>query len=153
MFPISVKHVREFNEIKPDNLKDFVIYIKQQLKDLKIDNIGIDYDKITFSNPFFSGQGRNHIMSMIDKGYFEVDIYSHKITYGYSMKTAFLFSVVTIIALMVFMNFEPGFNVFGILFVFFGISVNWIIHFIRQRMFFSRIIKGWKNRQGFGNAG
>ena len=111
--------------------------MKKELIRLKVNDITSNELRIDFTNAFFNGQGRNHLMAPVDKGYFELDKESGKLIYCFSMLRMFLIASGMILFIGA-MSRSWLFLLIGFLWIF---GVNWIINLIRQNLFMNRLKK------------
>ncbi len=139
MFPIIVKHVCNIKYIKPELANGYITAIGLELKNLKVDKIIIEGARIDFKNYIFNGQGRNHLMSGVDKGYFELDIYSQKLTYSYSTLRMFWVTLVMSIFFGCLFYSVSGFIGGGLLAFLWLYGMNWVLSYIRHRVFLNII--------------
>lgn len=137
MFPFTITQERTLGKI--NNLESTILIeaLKKELIRLKIDRFEYNDVEIDFKNPFFNGQGRNHLMSPVDKGSFKIDKHSDRFIYSYSLLRMFYITT----GMSVFVGLmSRNVSIFLLFFlVLFG--VNWFITLIRHMLFMNRLKK------------
>jgi len=87
MFAINIKYKR--SKTVSIETKQYLDLIEKELIRLKVDKIDHSPSKIHFKNSFFNGQGSNHLMATVDKGYFNIDSELRELEYSFSVTRMF----------------------------------------------------------------
>ena len=142
MFPLTVSLNKKLTIPGTKIADQYMLSLKQELMILKVDNLVVDRNKIDFTNGLFNGQGRNHLMSGVDKGYFEFDLNMQTLVYQYSTKRLFIIGifVAVFISSILFINGNliayPGIFYFSFFYGF-----NWIVTYVRHKSFLARLVR------------
>lgn len=110
-------------------------YLQNRFTGLKASDFQKEQYKITFKNRLFNGQGRNHILAIIDKGSFEMSPFDNKIIYQFSTLRTFLFFLVFGVIFTV-LSQEV---LIALLFTNLAYGLNVLITFIRLKFFIDKL--------------
>ena len=111
--------------------------IEKELHRLKITDIHMTENRLSFKNALFNLQGRNHLMSPIDRGYFKVDMDKQRLTYSYSTIRMMLITLI----MSLFLGLVSQMPIVGIIAFGWLFGVNWVIALIRHHLFMRRLIQ------------
>lgn len=111
--------------------------IEKELIRLKVDCIKPSDFEINFLNSFFNGQGRNHLMAPIDKGYFKLTRDLKTLEYSFSVTRMFY---ITLSMSLFFGLISQNYWV-GLIFFLWLFGMSWGITLIRQSLFMNKLKK------------
>lgn len=90
--PFNVTFTRKLSdEIKPKDTGKILSAIQQKYTRLVISESTIENGKFSFTKNLFSG--RRNLLSLVDSGSVELDVYSHTITFMFSTKRTIIIHI------------------------------------------------------------
>ena len=134
MFAINIKYKRSKTFSAPT--KQYLDLIEKELIQLKVDKIDHFPSKIHFQNSFFNGQGSNHLMATVDKGYFNIDSEFRELEYSFSVTRMFYITS----SMSIFLGLVSQSYLATIFFFLFLFGMNLAITLIRHKMFLNKLI-------------
>ena len=137
MFPFIITQQRALGKI--NNVESVILIeeIEKELIRLEVNMIECSEESIHFTNKFFSGHGRNHLMNSVSKGYFKIDKRSDRIVYNYSIIRIF-YSIAAISIILAFASRDISFALGA--FIWFS-TLCCFVTFARHYFFMNRIKK------------
>ncbi len=111
--------------------------IEAELHRLKITDISINENRLSFRNAMFNEIKSSHLMNPVDRGYFKVETDRQRLTYSYSTKKMLLITL----AMSVFIGFLSQMPIVGMIAFMWLFGGNWVIALIRHHLFMRRLIK------------
>ncbi|MFC6096450.1 hypothetical protein ACFPVY_07300 [Flavobacterium qiangtangense] len=134
MFAINIKYKR--SKTFSSETKQYLDLIEKKLIRLKVDKIDLSPSKIHFKNSFFNGQGSNHLMATVDKGYFNIDSELKELQYSFSVTRMFYITL----SMSIFLGLISQSYLATIFFFLFLFGTILAITLIRHKMFLNKLI-------------
>jgi hypothetical protein len=131
--------MRLIRNIPSQNITSEVILcaISTELNRLEVNKVEITGNLLSFKNALFNEQGGNHLMALVNKGYFKVDIDQNRLIYNYSTIRMMLITLaMSEFFALISQTISIGIVAFGWLF-----GINWVITWIRHRLFMKRLLR------------
>jgi hypothetical protein len=136
MFPTSIEQTKQIQLNSSKEIEWTLNFLKERLKQLKIDDITVSSNHVDFKKSFFNVLWNRDTMSMIDGGFFDYDNSTSIMTYKVDIKRTFFITL--------FMSVSIGFTTTSTLIVLgcflFLFGSNYLNTLVRQRRLFKSLI-------------